>query len=99
MNIQALIRQAQSVKKNMTEAKNKIDAMTFLGKSELVEVEMNGKKQVLSVKIKTEDTLDKEDIEILEDMITIAVNDAITKIDKEIKNKLGNGVSGLEGLL
>lgn len=99
MNIQALMRQAQTMQKNMTETKKKIDAMTFLGKSELVEVEMNGKRQVLSVKIKSDDTFDKEDIEILQDMVVIAVNDAISKVDKEVKNKLGNGINGLEGLL
>ena len=50
---------------------------------------MSGKKEVKSVKIKAEE-LEKDDIEILEDMITLAVNDAIGKINKEINDKMGS---------
>lgn len=89
MNLQSLMKQAQSMQKNMLESKAKIEAMDFVGKSELVTVVMNGKKEVKSVKIKAEE-LEKDDIEILEDMITLAVNDAISKINKEISEKLGS---------
>lgn len=89
MNLQSLMKQAQSMQKNMMDAKNKIDSMTFVGESELVEVKMNGKKEVISVKIKQTD-LENDDIEILEDMIVIAMNDAINKINKEINDKMGS---------
>lgn len=89
MNLQALMKQAQSMQKNIMDSKSKIEAMEFIGESELVEVKMNGKKEVISVKIKS-DELEKDDIEILEDMITLAVNDAISKINKEINNKMGS---------
>ena len=89
MNLQSLMKQAQSMQKNMLESKAKIEAMDFVGESELVTVVMNGKKEVKSVKIKAEE-LEKDDIEILEDMITLAVNDAISKINKEISEKLGS---------
>ena len=81
MNLQALMKQAQSMQKNMMESKSKIEAMKFTGNSELVEVVINGKREVLTVKIKAT-TLEKEDIEILEDMITIAFNDAMSKLNK-----------------
>lgn len=83
MNLQALMKQAQSMQKNIMNSKAEIESMTFAGESELVEVKMNGKREVLSVKIKSEE-LEKDDIEILEDMIAIATNDALKKIDKEI---------------
>ncbi len=89
MNLQALMKQAQSMQKNIMDSKSKIEAMEFIGESELVEVKMNGKKEVISVKIKS-DELEKDDIEILEDMITLAVNDAISKINKEINDKMGS---------
>ena len=89
MNLQSLMKQAQSMQKNMMDTKNKIDSMTFVGESELVEVKMNGKKEVISVKIKQAD-LENDDIEILEDMIVIAMNDAISKINKEINDKMGS---------
>lgn len=89
MNLQALMRQAQSMQKNIMDSKSKIEAMEFIGESELVEVKMSGKKEVISVKIKSSE-LEKDDIEILEDMITLAVNDAISKINKEINDKMGS---------
>lgn len=89
MNLQALMKQAQSMQKSIMDSKAKIEAMTFTGESELVEVKMNGKKEVLSVKIKSAE-LDKDDLEILEDMIVIAFNDAISKINKEINDKMGS---------
>ena len=89
MNLQSLMKQAQSMQKNMLDSKAKIEAMEFTGESELVTVVMSGKKEVKSVKINVED-LEKDDIEILEDMITLAVNDAISKINKEINDKMGS---------
>ncbi len=98
MNLQALMKQAQSMQKNLMDAKTKIENMTFTGESELVEIKLNGKREVLSVKIK-ETNLDKEDIEILEDMIMIAFNDGINKINKEISDKLGSQTGALGSLL
>ena len=72
--------------------------MTFTGKSELVEVKMNGKREVLSVEIKS-DELEKDDLERLEDMIKIATNDALKQIEKEVNNKLGSQAGALGGLL
>ena len=92
MNLQALMKQAQSMQKNLMASKEKIEAMEFTGTSELVEVKMSGKKEVISVKIK-ETELEKDDIEILEDMIVIAMNDAINKINKEIESKMGSQAS------
>lgn len=98
MNLQALMKQAQSMQKNIMDSKKKIDEMTFTGKSELVEVKMNGKREVLSVEIKS-DELEKDDLEILEDMIKIATNDALKQIEKEVNDKLGSHAGALGGLL
>ena len=98
MNLQALMKQAQSMQKKIMDSKKKIDEMIFTGKSELVEVKMNGKREVLSVEIKS-DELEKDDLEILEDMIKIATNDALKQIEKEVNNKLGSQAGALGGLL
>ena len=98
MNLQALMKQAQSMQKNIMDSKKKIDERIFTGKSELVEVKMNGKREVLSVEIKS-DELEKDDLEILEDMIKIATNDALKQIEKEVNNKLGSQAGALGGLL
>ena len=59
---------------------------------------MNGKREVLSVEIKS-DELEKDDLEILEDMIKIATNDALKQIEKELNDKLGSQAGALGGLL
>ncbi len=99
MNIQALMKQAQAMQKNIMNSKKKIEEMIFEGTSELVTVTINGKREVLSVKIKEGVSLDKDDLEILEDMIVIATNDALKKIDKEINDKLGSQAGALGSLL
>lgn len=98
MNMQSLMKQVQSMQKQMLDSKSKIEAKTFEGNSELVKVEINGKREVLSVKIKNEE-LSSDDLEILEDMIVIATNDALRKIEKEINDKLGSQAGALGGLL
>lgn len=99
MNIQALMKQAQAMQKNLMNSKKEIEMMTFEGISELVTVKMNGKREVISVKIKQDASLNQEDFEILEDMIMIAMNDALKKVDKEINDKLGSQAGSLESFL
>ena len=89
--------QAQKMQRDITRKKEEIDNMEFEGNSELVDVKMSGKKEIISVKIKTDDSLDKDDIEALEDMIKIAVNDAIKKIDDETEQQLGAYNTGALG--
>lgn len=99
MNMQALMAQAQKMQRDITKKKEEIDNMEFEGNSELVDVKMMGNKTVLSVNIKSKDSLDSDDIEALEDMIKIAVNDAINKINKETDKQLGSyNTGGLGGL-
>lgn len=97
MNMQALMKQAQNLQKDMMKAQEEIEKETFEGKNSFVTVQLNGKKDVLSIKIDTEDTLDKEDVEALEDMILLALNDAMKKADdfKEEKMSKFSNVPGL----
>ena len=97
MNMQAMMQQAQKLQRDMLKAKDEVEGKTFTSKQSLVEVVMKGNKEVLSVKIEAEN-LDKEDIEMLEDMIVLAVNENIKQIDKEMENKLGK-LGGMAGLL
>ena len=56
-----------------------------------------GNKKINKVKINFED-LEKDDIEILEDMIVTAINDAMNQIDKETESKMGKFTNGMPGL-
>lgn len=97
MNIQAMMKQAQQLQKNMVEEKNKIDEMEFEGKSSFVTVVVNGTKKVKKITIDNE-SLDKDEIEILEDIIQVAMNEALDKVDKETEKRLGKYTQGMPGL-
>lgn len=99
MNMQALMQQAQRMQKDLMKKKDEIGKKEFVGKSELVEVVFNGNKELISINIKKDHSLEAEDIEILEDMIKIAVKDALNKVDKEINEKMGAAAGPLSGLI
>ena len=96
MNLQAMMQQAQKLQRDMMKSKEEIDSKTFTSKQSLVEIEMKGNKEVTRVKINAEE-LSKDDIEMLEDMIMLAVNENVKNIDKETEQKMGKfgGVAGL----
>ena len=78
-------------------AKNEIDEKKFTSTQGFLTIEMKGTKEVTSVKIDKEN-LDKDDIEMLEDLISLAVNDNVKKIEKETESKMGK-FGGLSGLM
>ena len=97
MNMQAMLKQAQKMQKDMQKTQDEINNTEFTGKSELVLVKMMGDRNVKEIKI-TADELEKDDIEVLEDMILIAVNDALKQIDKVTEEKMGSYTKGMPGL-
>ena len=100
MNMQALMKQAQAMQKDITNIKNEIDSSVFEGKSSLVKVEVMGTKEIKSVKIDSDaKDLISDDISMLEDMIVLALNDAFSKVDKELSNKMGKYSSMMPGLM
>ncbi len=98
MNMQALMKQAQKLQKDMLSAKEEIDNTLFTGENSLVKITMKGTREVIKVEINTEDSLDKEDIEMLQDMILVAINEATAKIDAMTEEKLGKYGSSMPGL-
>jgi DNA-binding YbaB/EbfC family protein len=97
MNLQAMMKQAQKMQKDMLNTKEEINKMVFTGESSFVKVEVNGNKELLSVKIDSE-SMDKDDIELLQDMLVVAVNDAMKKVDSETEKKMGKYTQGMPGL-
>ncbi|MDD6480562.1 MAG: YbaB/EbfC family nucleoid-associated protein [Bacilli bacterium] len=87
MNIQALMKQAQSLQKDMMKAKEEIDNTLFTGSNSFVTVKVNGKKKVLDIKIDT-DSVDKDDIEMLQDILMVALNNAFSEVDKVTEQKM-----------
>lgn len=98
MNIQALMKQAQSLQKDMLKSKEEIDKMEFTSTKDLVTVKVNGKKEVLKVDIQRDDDFSVDDLDILEDMIMVALNDAFKQVDKETEKKMGKYANAMPGL-
>ena len=88
MNIQNMIKQAQKLQQEMMRDKEEIDKKIFPGKYSFIEVEVNGKKEIIKIKINKEEVLKVEDVEMLEDMIVVAINAAFKKVDEEITEKM-----------
>ena len=88
MNMQAVLKQAQNMQKEMMKVKEEIDNTEFTGESSLVKVTVNGKKEVLSVEIDSSNDLEKDELEMLQDMIMVAVNEANKKVDDETEKKM-----------
>ena len=97
MNIQAMMKQAQKLQKEMMEAKDKIDKEEFTCTKSFVTVTAYGNKQLKEVLINS-DSLEKEDIEMLQDLILVALNDVMSQIDKETEKTMGKYTQGMPGL-
>ena len=100
MNMQALMKQAQAMQKEITGIKGEIDNSIFEGKSSLVFVKVKGTKEIVEVKfLDGAKDLANDDISMLEDMVVLALNDAFSKVDKTTEQKMGKYSSMMNGLM
>ena len=81
-NMQAMIKQAQKMQEEMAEKQAELEEREYdvAAGGGVVNVKINGKKEILSVKIDPE-VVDPDDVETLEDLIVAAVNEAIKKVE------------------
>ena len=88
--MQNLMRQAQKMQEEMQKAQAELEELEVEGSAGggLVSVTMTGKKVVTSVSIKPE-AVDPDDVEMLEDLIIAALNDATAKADEVYAEKMG----------
>ena len=84
-----MMKHAQTLQKEMLKAKEEIDNTTFVGESSFVKVTVNGKKELVKIDISKDEGIEKEDIEMLEDMIVIAINNAMKQVDEMTEQKMG----------
>jgi len=90
-NMQAMMKQAQQMQEKMAQevAQIKVEASAGGG---MVTVKMDGNKNLLSVKIDPEVA---GDVEMLQDMVVAACNEAVKKVDDETKQKMSGMLGGL----
>lgn len=96
INYGDLMKQAKVMQKQLETMQEELKIMVFEASSGggAVKVKVNGDQQLLEVKMNKE-IVDPDDIEMLEDMIMVAVNDALMKSKNEYKNKMGSMTGGM----
>lgn len=98
-NMQQLMRQAQKMQQQMEEAQTKLDAAEYEASSGggMVSVKVSGKRELQSITINPQ-VVDPEDIEMLQDLIMAAVNEALRKGEEareETMNRMAPGMGGM----
>ncbi len=99
MNMNAIMQQARKMQEQMEKAQQELENAEVVGKAggDMVQITMTGKKELKSVKL-NKNAVDPDDVEMLEDLLVVAFNDAIAKADELSKDKMG-AMGGLGGLM
>ena len=94
MNIKQLMKQAQQMQDQMQRqmASLKVEGTAGGG---MVKIEMNGNKEILSVVIDKE-AVDPDDVDMLQDLVKAAVNEAARKVDEEMQSSVGAMTGGMK---
>ena len=100
-NMQQLARQAQKLQQQMLKVQEDVEAREFTASAGggMVSVKVNGKKEILALDIKPE-AVDPDDIEMLQDMILAAANEALREAGETVEREMGKltGGMGIPGL-
>ena len=100
-NMQQLARQAQKLQQQMAKEQEELDAREFEATSGggMVTAKVNGKRELLAISIKPE-AVDPDDVEMLEDMVMAAVNEALRTAADTAEREMGKltGGMGMPGL-
>ncbi|MCP3764912.1 YbaB/EbfC family nucleoid-associated protein [Domibacillus sp. A3M-37] len=95
-NMQNMMKQMQKMQKQMQEAQEELAEKQFEGTAGggMVKVSISGQKLVTDVQIK-EEVVDPDDIDMLQDLVLAAVNDALKKVDDETNQTMGQFTKGM----
>ena len=95
-NMKNMMKQMQKMQKEMGQSQAQLDETMFTGvaNDDLVQITMNGKRDVQEVKIK-EDIAEMGDNEFLEDLVLIALKDVLQKVDDETEKVMGKYTNNL----
>ena len=101
-NMNAMLRQAQKMQEDMAALQADLETREYdiSAGGGMVEVKINGKREILSISVKPE-IVDPDDVETMEDIIVAAVNEAIKRVDSTSEaemQKITGGLGGMPGL-
>ena len=91
-----MLKQIKKMQEDIKKVQAEINASTFYGSAggNVVKVAVKGTKKVESIELKKEE-VDLSDVEMLQDLIVAALNDAFNKVDKELEETLGSVTKGM----
>ena len=97
-NMANLMKQAQRMQRQMEEQQKELESKEFTASAGggAVEVTVSGKREVLKVKL-SEEVVDPDDIEMLEDLIVAAVNEVLEKVDEASAAAMSKFTGGMGG--
>lgn len=95
-NMNNMLRQAQKMQANMEKMQEELEAKEVEASAGggMVTVKVTGKKKLTEVVIKPE-AVDPDDVEMLQDLIMVAVNDALAKVDEMTEQEMGKITGGI----
>lgn len=95
-NMQNMMKQVQKMQKQMQEAQEQLKEKVVTGTAGggMVSVTANGHKEIIDVQIKPE-VVDPEDVEMLQDLVLAALNDALKQVDELVSKDMGKFTGGL----
>lgn len=98
-NMQGMMKQMQKMQKEMAKSQEELNEKEFIGSSngDLVTVTFTGDKKMKGISIDPE-AVDPEDVEILQDLIVLATNNALEKVEAETQETMGKYTKGLPGM-
>ncbi|WP_181350820.1 YbaB/EbfC family nucleoid-associated protein [Thalassobacillus sp. CUG 92003] len=98
MNKNNMMKQMQKMQKKMEQAQEELYEMTFEATAGggMVKVVANGKKELTDVEV-NEEVVDPEDVEMLQDLILAATNDALKQVDDKTNETMGEFTKGMPG--
>ncbi len=98
-NMANLMKQAQKMQKQMEEQAKEMESKEFTATSGggAVEVTVSGKREVLKVKLDQE-VVDPDDVEMLEDLIVAATNEALRKVEEASASAMSKLTGGMPGM-
>ncbi|GIP61404.1 YbaB/EbfC family nucleoid-associated protein [Paenibacillus woosongensis] len=96
-NMNQMMKQVKKMQEQMLKAQEELGSKTVEGSAGggVVTVEVTGHKKVLSINIKPE-AVDPDDVEMLQDLVLTAVNDALGKADELANNDMGKFTGGMK---
>ena len=96
MNMNNLMKQYHKMQKKLEETQEELAKKEYTGQAGggAVKIVISGEKKVLKVSL-NKDAVDPEDVETLEEMIALAVNQALTEIEKDSSQEMGRLTGGM----